>query len=189
VLLVHEPRLDPDTGALVGQVPQQERHSAAALEADLQANPALPKLRVLVDRQLSRDELEPLPDHPYPLLRARFRWQDRPGAFLNVLNSISDTLSEELPSLKGRDYWSVSYARVQVVTGQVALGRLTIRMHIPAEKIASWTTSTMEEMGRRIEERAADEAERREAVGLAGDELSKPEEPVIGIDRMTRPAG
>jgi hypothetical protein len=52
------------------------------------------------------------------------------GATLNVLNSISKTLAEALPAIESQD-WSVSYARLLVLTGQEALARLTIRMHIP----------------------------------------------------------
>ena len=74
--------------------------------------------------------MEPVVDHAYPILHVHFRWQDRPGATLNVLDAISSALQEALPRSRRRD-WSVSYARLRVLTGQVATARLTIRMHIP----------------------------------------------------------
>ena len=51
--------------------------------------------------------------------------------------------------------WSVSYARLRVLTGQVATARLTIRMHIPEEDIEGWTAERLEETARNIEFLAA----------------------------------
>ena len=48
------------------------------------------------------------------MLRVRFSWQDRPGAILNVLESIGLALIVELPAIAKKD-WSVAYARVQVL--------------------------------------------------------------------------
>jgi hypothetical protein len=178
MLLVHEPEAGQHADG------RQQEHDRAALEADLRKKPALAKVQVLLNKQLSRDQLQPVTD--YPMLRVHFRWQDRPGAFLAVFNAISAVLSEELPSIQLKD-WSVSYARLQVLTGQVALGRLTIRMHIPAEEIRAWSPAKMEVMGRKIEVLAAFEAARGEAPGYPGGSLDRPEDPLITIDRITKP--
>jgi hypothetical protein len=182
VLLVHEPAVDR-SGVLAGQVVRSDRDYAAALQETLRQKPACEKLSVPVCKHLSRDDLEPAVDHAFPMLRVRVRWQDRPGVILNVLESISKALDEALPAIAGHD-WSISYARVQVLTGQVAVGRLTIRMHIPPDRVDGWDLARMAEMGRKIESMAATEAARRAALGSAGDDQEKPEEPVIGIDRI-----
>lgn len=186
VLLVHEPKFDSDSGFILGQVAQPEAEHARALELDLQQDRALAKARVLLDKQLNRNELGGESD--YPLLRVHFRWQDQPGAFLNVLNSISEELRLELPSLQRQD-WSVSYARLQVLTGQVALGQLTIRLHIPPGEIKGWDPARMADMGRKIEMRAADEAAAGRSPGTPGEDLDKQEDPVISIDRIRKPGG
>ncbi len=186
VLLVHEPKFDPESGFIFGQVAQPEAGHARTLEADLQQDRALAKARVLLDKQLNRNELGGESD--YPLLRVHFRWQDRPGAFLNVLNSISEELRVELPSLQRQD-WSVSYARLQVLTGQVALGQLTIRLHIPPGKVKGWDPARMADMGRKIEMRAAGEAAAGRSPGSPGEDPDKQEDPVISIDRIRKPGG
>jgi hypothetical protein len=130
-------------------------------------------------------------DHAHSMLRVRFDWQDRPGAALNVLKSIGTTLREARPAIHGRN-WSVSYARLQVLTGQVATGRLTIRLHIPSQDIEGWTADHMEETARNIELLAATTAA-KQAAQAAGktpdgstDTLSIPEDPVVRIDRIKR---
>ncbi len=182
VLLVHEPAVD-NQGVLVGEVVGPDRDLAATIEAALREKPGCAKLQVKVCKQLSREDLEPAVDHSFPMLRVRFRWQDRPGAILSVLESISKALREALPVIPVQD-WSISYARVQVLTGQVAVGRLTIRMHIPPDQVADWSTATMAEMARKIEIMAADEARRSAELGSARGAQPRPEEPVIGIDRI-----
>ena len=56
VLLVHEPKFDPDSGLIFGQVVQPEAEHARALELDLQQDRALAKARILLDKQLNRNE-------------------------------------------------------------------------------------------------------------------------------------
>ncbi len=182
VLLVHEPAVDPVTGALLGRVVRDGEKRAAALPDDLHMNPAWAKLRVPVNQPLSRAELGGA--RRYPLLRVRFRWQDRPGALLNMIRSINEVLTEELPSLHGQD-WSISYASLQVLTGQVAGGWLTIRMHMPAEKISDWDLSRMEEMGRKIETLATARAAGRRP-GSSGTDPGRLEDPVVSIDRIKK---
>jgi hypothetical protein len=183
LLLVHEPGVE-QAGARAGRVVQPERDRARALEEILRKKPGCGKLRVLVYKEACRENLEPVGDHSYPMLRVRFRWQDRPGAFRYVLDAISEVLREELPTIERKD-WSISYARIQVITGQVALGRMTIRMHVPPEKTDGWSPGRMEEMARKIESLAA-EAAGQPVSGVPAGDLDRPEEPVIGIDRIMK---
>jgi hypothetical protein len=182
-LLVHEPP---------GSRPEAREETAKELEAGLRQEPGCDKLQVLLCRHLSREDLEPVVDHEYPMLRVHLTWKDRPGAFLNVLDSISKALLEALPAIQRKD-WSVSYAHLQVLTGQIALGRVTIRMHIPKRDIAGWNTDKMEEMARKIEFLAAKvaaeqavEAAKQTASDTLADELLTPEEPVIRIARIMK---
>jgi hypothetical protein len=134
--------------------------------------------------------MEPVVEYSYPILHVYFRWQDRPGATLNVLDSISAALREALPQRYGMD-WSVSYARLRVLTGQVATARLTIRMHIPEKDIEGWTPERLEETARNIEFLAADAAAKQDAAaagktpGASAAALNAPEEPVVRIDRIS----
>jgi hypothetical protein len=185
VLLIHEPAAGPRTGVLPGRVAQDGKDRAAALENDLRNGPALARLRVPVDKQLSRNELGDATTNPYPMLRVRFRWQDQPGALLNMIRSINEVLTEELPSLQRHD-WSVSYASLQVLTGQVAGGWLTIRMHRPAEQISGWDPGKMETMGRKIEALAAARAAGRQRPRSSGTGLGQLEDPMVSIDRIKK---
>jgi hypothetical protein len=180
VLFVHEPP---------GSQPEPADDSAGKLQAELQENPGCDKLRVLLSRRLSHADMEPVVEYAYPILHVYFRWQDRPGATLNVLDSISTALQEALPRSRAVD-WSVSYARLRVLTGQVATARLTVRMHIPEEDIAGWTAERLEETARNIEFLAASAAARQaraaagNAPGVSAAALNTPEEPVVRIDRI-----
>jgi hypothetical protein len=182
VLFVHE---SP------GSQPEATLDSAAELEAALQREPGCDKLRVLLSRPLSHEDMEPVVEHAYPMLHIYFRWQDRPGATLNVLESISATLREALPAIGGQD-WSISYALLQVLSGQVATARLTIRMHIPPHEIEGWTADHLEKAARNIESLAASAAARqaaeeaRKAPDAPTDALYTQEEPVVRIDRIRK---
>jgi hypothetical protein len=186
ILYVHEPRADQQYP--VGEVMPTEHDEAKALENALRMKPSCAGLRVPIYKRLSREDLEPAANHAYPMLRVRFRWQDRPGATLNVLNSTNRALIEQMPSIRKKD-WSVSYARIQVLTGQVAEGRLTIRLHIPAQLIKDWNADKMEKMGRRIEFLAAADAAKSAASGPAAEGADKPEEPLVVIDRIKKTKG
>jgi hypothetical protein len=66
----------------------------------------------------------------YPLLRVHMRTPDRPGATLEVLESLRATLKEMAPgSLDERD-WNVWYARAVVASGNVALIQLTAKLAV-----------------------------------------------------------
>lgn len=182
-LLVHEPQTDDPTGPPIGQIPQQEREPADALQADLRAIPTLSKVQVLLDEKLSRVQLGPVAR--YPILRIRFRWQDQPQAFLNLLDSLNKVLKEELKSITQLG-WSISYARLQVPTGQVAHGSLAVRLHIPAEAIGYWDPPRMEEIGRKIETAAALKAESEQAAVSSANNPPKPDDPVVNVDRIKK---
>jgi hypothetical protein len=167
VLLVHEPRPD-QRDVRMERVAEPDQDYATTLERALRQEPGCEKLRVPVCNQLSRDDLEVVADHPFPMLRVRFRCQDRPGAILNVLESIINALGEELPAIQAKGL-SISYARVQVLTGQVARGRLTIPLQVPPHQMQDWDTARMGEMAQKIETMAV----RNAAEG-----------PVIAIDRI-----
>lgn len=64
----------------------------------------------------------------YPLLRVHMRTPDRPGATLEVLESLRETLQEMAPGSLGERDWNVWYARVVVAAGNVALIQLTVRL-------------------------------------------------------------
>jgi hypothetical protein len=74
----------------------------------------------------------------YPLLRVHMRTPDRPGATLEVLESLREALREMAPeSLEERD-WNVWYARVAVAHGNTAQIQLTVRLTAdPAKRSAA----------------------------------------------------
>lgn len=187
ILYVHEPPADRRhcPGAEFAPTGHDQ---AKALENALRMKSSCAGLRVPIYKQLCREDLEPAANHAFAMLRVRFRWQDRPGATLNVLNSTNRALIEQLPAIRKR-HWSVSYARIQVLTGQIAEGRLTIRMHIPPQLLKDWNADKMEKMGRRIELLAAADAAKATAAGSSADGADKPEEPVVVIDRIKKTAG
>jgi hypothetical protein len=181
ILLVHEPGKDGSGPKTRGRCAPAER--AADLEADMRGDPALAKLRVVVDEELSREDLTPARD--YPMVRVRYRWQDHSGAFLHVLQSISATLCEELNSLQPDD-WSISYARIQVITGRMALGRVALRLHTSDHDVADWGQRKMEEIERKVASLAAAEAMDGQPPVPGGTDLERLDDIVISIDLIRR---
>jgi hypothetical protein len=120
---------------------------------------------------------------PCPLVRIRFRWQDRPGGFLSVLNSINSALEQSPPAIAQKDR-SVSYARLYVATGRIAEGNLTVRLQSPARNGMDWTPALMERMARQISADAALDATGRRDPRLGTGHTDKPENPVIRIDLL-----
>jgi hypothetical protein len=177
IVLVHE-RVGDGAAA-----PSEGSGQAVDLEADMRKDPALSKLRVLVDKELSRADLAPA--RQYPMVRVRYRWQDHPGAFLHVVQSISGTLCGELDSF-GPDDWSISYARIQVITGRMALGRVALRLHTSPLAVADWGQRKMEEIERRVASLAATEAMRGQSPAPGGLDLERFDDVVISIDLIRR---
>lgn len=87
------------------------------------------------------------------MLRVRYRAQDQPGTFVNIVQAIGEFLAGEQIRIDRKE-WSVSYARVQVVTGQVALGHLTIRLHDVSQSREQWAPDRIEQMARDVSARA-----------------------------------
>ena len=142
----------------------------------------------VINGKVSAEQIGPIIS--CPLVRIEFRWQDRPGGFLNVLNSINGALKQDPPAIpqEGR---TVSYARLHVATGRIAKGDLTVRLHSPAHDGLQWPPALTERMARNI---SADTV--LDAIGHHDPRLStgypdRPENPVIRIkllggDRVTR---
>ena len=107
--------------------------------------------RMVIDENVSLRQLGPLTHHP--LLRIRYRTQDRPGAFLNIVQAIGDFLEEDSPPIP-REQWTISYARLQVATGQIALGHLTIRLHDATQDRQRWNSDKIQQMAREVSARA-----------------------------------
>jgi hypothetical protein len=124
----------------------------------------------------------------YPLLRVRYHWQDRPGAFLNVFDSISEALSKESPPIQ-LENCSISYARLQVASGRIAVGHLTIRIHAPAQEEKDWNPIRTEQMGRKVSALAALKAASVRDSGFQEDNLAPLENPVIRIDLISKMPG
>jgi hypothetical protein len=94
--------------------------------------PADRGITVCVDKWLSETDLgtDLGAAGKYPLLRVHMRTPDRPGATLEVLDSLRVTLKEMAPgSLDERD-WNVWYARAVVASGNVALIQLTAKLAV-----------------------------------------------------------
>ena len=179
VLLVHEPQVSRKSGVHAGQLPPEQDH-VTRTQKRLRPKPVLANVQLVLNKQLSRHELGPETDDP--MLRAHFHSRDRPGAFLAVIDSISAELRVQF-DLEQQD-WGISYARLEVLTGEVATGQLTIRARrarLPAGKLESWSPATMEEIGGARMNSAAG--------GAAGsaDGLGPAENPVISLDRMMKP--
>jgi len=159
------------------------------LEAKLNWDPARKdkdpahKLQLLINEKLTRNELAPPTE--YPLLRVHFRWPDRPGAILNVLDSLGKTLNDQFPSIN-EDQWSVSYARTQAPAGRAAVARLTLRLHATPDEVESWNPDN-EDIERKVRTRAAQEAIAARQASPADDEPDIPEDPVISVNLIRTP--
>jgi hypothetical protein len=81
---------------------------------------------VYLDKWQSRQDLGLAEQDP--LLRVHMRTPDRPGATLEVLESLRETLSEMAPESLGERDWKVWYARVVVAHGNLAQIQLTVRL-------------------------------------------------------------
>lgn len=134
--------------------------------------------RIVIDKNVSLRQLGPLMQHP--LLRIRFRAQDQPGAFLNIVQAISEFLGRESPPIP-REHWSISYARVQVATGQIALGHLTIRLHDVTQDRRRWNSGKIERMAREVSARAAQLATVEGKADLSRNPANS-QDPVVRVD-------
>jgi hypothetical protein len=134
--------------------------------------------RITVNANVSRRELGPF--QKCPLLHIRFRWQDRPGAFLDVLDSIDAVLDDDPPAIR-RAGRSVSYARLFIATGRIADGDLTVRVHAP-----TGTRLMAEQLARRIRAGALEASAGRDS-RVPGGHPDEQQKPVIRVDLLGKP--
>ena len=168
---------------------QREEEHRAALDARQGASsPAtLSSDRLYLDKWQSRLELGAA--ERYALLRVHMRTPDRPGATLEVLESLRETLREMAPESLGERDWNVWYARVVVAHGNTAQIQLTIRLALdptmtPAhdKPIAEWGLPEFSKIERRTLAAAARKlAASKRAIGSTDPDLDTPEDTVISV--------
>ena len=146
-----------------------------------------PAATVYLDKWQSRQDLGVAEQDP--LLRVHMRTPDRPGATLEVLESLRETLYEMAPESLGERDWKVWYARVVVAHGNVAQIQLTVRLALdpamtpPSGKpVTQWGLAEFS----RIERQALALAARklvaaRRATGSYDPGLDAPEDTVISV--------
>jgi len=172
---------------LLGHRPGGRNDSRAAAPGGL----GIAGVTVYLDKWQSRTDLGAA--QQYPLLRVHMRTPDRPGATLEVLESLRETLQEMAPGSLGERDWNVWYARVVVSAGNVALIQLTARLALdPAT-----TASAGEDHGglaefSKIERHALARAARKiAATGRAGSSpdpgLDAPADTVISVGLVNMP--
>jgi hypothetical protein len=162
---------------------EAEPSAGQVARPDEEAEPSWGQPHMVLDKNVSIRQLGPLTQHP--LLRIHFRWQDQPGAFLNVVNAVSDFLAEESSLILPKD-WSISYARIQVATGRVALGHLTIRLHDAAQDRKRWNSAKTEQMAREVSTRAGLYATRPRHSGGRENYPGSGQNPVIRVDFISK---
>ena len=121
----------------------------------------------------------------YPLLRVHMRTPDRPGATLEVLESLREALRESL----GVPDWNVWYARVTVAHGNIAQIQLTVRLAIdPAmttavgKSISEWGLPEFSKIERQALAAAAGKlAAMKDPAGSSAPGLYAPEDTVISV--------
>ena len=125
----------------------------------------------------------------YPLLRVHMRTPDRPGATLEVLESLRETLREMAPQSLGERDWNVWYARVVVAHGNIAKIQLTVRLAIdltttPAvgKSVAQWGLPEFAKIERQALAAAARKlVAARHSSGTANPDLDVAEDTVISV--------
>jgi hypothetical protein len=180
VALAHDTRSDRTGNARDDDHQPPQQPARAGSPGPEHERAAADQVSILVDETVTREQLGPMVQ--CPLLRIRFRWQDRPGAFLNVLSSMDDFLRKPPLGLGS----SVSYARLQVASGRVAHGYLTIRMHPPARLQGDWNSIGTGQLGRHIGALATLQAAPAQTSGFRGDGRLPAENPVIRVDLITK---
>ena len=155
-------------------------HSAPGGQAEYGGDPdaSWGQPRIMVKANVTRRGLGPFQN--CPLVHIRFRWQDGPGAFLNVLDAIDAVLDHDPPAIR-RAGRSVSYARLFIATGRIADGDLTVRVHAP-----TGTRLMTEQLARRIRAGALEASAGRDS-RVSGGHPDEQHQPVIRIDLLGKP--
>jgi hypothetical protein len=136
---------------------------------------------VVIKARVSLDGLGPF--QKCQLLHIRFRWQDRPGAFLDVLDALDANLCQDPPAIRPVSR-SMSYARLYIATGRIADGDLTVRVHVPAGAGQHGNQLLTEQLARRISAAAALEASAARHSRDPRGYLDGWQSPVIRIDLL-----
>jgi hypothetical protein len=157
---------------------------AAVLEGELRAKAGLAKLQLLMYEELSLTQLGQGTD--IPLLRARFRSQDRPGILANAIDWIGHAMSNESPPIDPIA-WGVPYALIQVVSGRLALGHFTIRLADNVEQVKGWDTDKITEIERKIANLAAAAARTGSELNPSEDEQQEAQRPLISMGLIEKP--
>lgn len=131
----------------------------------------------------------------HPLLRVHMRSPDRPGATLEVLESLRETLHDIAPESLGQDDWNVWYARVVVAHGNVAQIQLTVRLEAepttappPGKPIDHWGSPEFSKIERQALTAAAQKlATARRSAGSSVSSLYAPEDTVISVGLVKMP--
>jgi len=146
-----------------------------------------PAATVYLDKWQSRQDLGVAGQDP--LLRVHMRTPDRPGATLEVLESLRETLYEMAPESLGERDWKVWYARVVVAHGNLAQIQLTVRLALdpartpPAGKpVTQWGLAEFSKIERQALALAARKlVAARRASGSPDPGLDAPEDTVISV--------
>ncbi|WP_300612794.1 hypothetical protein [Trebonia sp.] len=142
---------------------------------------------VYLDKWQSRLDLGLAGRHP--LLRVHMRTPDRPGATLEVLESLREALRDMAPESLGERDWNVWYARVAVAHGNTGQIQLTVRlaadpaMTLTAGKsITQWGMREFSKIERQALAAAARKmAAAKAAAGSSDSGLYAPEDTVISV--------
>jgi hypothetical protein len=174
-----------------GQHPTGQRDDAELAVAAHGGN--TDQITVYLDKWQSREDLGAA--QPHPLLRVHMRTPDRPGATLEVLESLREALGELAPGSLGELDWNVWYARAVVADGDAAVIQMTIRLDVdPAQEPSSGKPVSRWEAAEfsRIEQQALALAARKMAAsghsaGIADAGLDAPADTVIRVGLVNMP--
>ena len=147
---------------------------------------------VYFDRWQSRRDLGGT--QPHPLLRVHMRAPDRPGATLEVLESLREVLHGLAPDTRGARDWHIWYAKAVVKDGNIAQIQLTITLPVDLDSeqfankpVGDWGPAEFSKIERRTLALAARKAAVRSATGSAGAGLNTPPDTVIRVGLVSTP--
>jgi hypothetical protein len=147
---------------------------------------------VYVDRWQSRGDLGAALRHP--LLRVHMRAPDRPGATLEVLESLREALQAMAPGTLGARDWHVWYAKAVVNDGNIAQIQLTITLPVDLDSeqfgqpVGGWGPAEFSKIERRTLALAARKtAAARHAAGFPDPGPDTPSDTVIRVGLVSMP--
>jgi len=150
-------------------------------------------IEVYLDKWQSRNELGTVQRHP--VLRVHMRTPDRPGATLEILQSLRDSLQDIAPGWLGMHDWNVWYARAVVAEGNTARIELTIRLSVdpdsdsfPGKPVGQWGPAEYTKIERQALALAASKMAAARQAGLSPElGTDTPEDTVIRVSLATIP--